>query len=79
MRVIKAPPIQFKCESCGAINEGEPEEFRACHTAPPSFDATCAFCHLVTRCYSSALIARTVGMMSGAEANSNDPARRGQS
>jgi hypothetical protein len=58
MRVVKAPPIQFKCTSCRATNEGDASEFKEQHTMPPSFLATCAFCGFTNTCFPSALIAR---------------------
>lgn len=60
MKVIEAPSIQFKCR-CGAVNEGEPEEFRPRHTTPPSFVATCAFCRCDNVVFPTALIARAAG------------------
>ncbi len=61
MKVLKAPPITFKCEACGALNEGEPDEFEPQNTMPPSWTAECGFCHCRVRCFPSALIARAAG------------------
>jgi hypothetical protein len=68
MKVVSEPPIRFTCRSCGAVNEGKPEEFRARHTMPPSYDARCAFCGCTSVCYPTPLIAREVGAMAPAEA-----------
>ena len=67
MRVVEAPPIQFRCDSCGALNEGTPDEFIEQHTMPPSWRAKCAFCGVTCRCFPSPLIARTVGSMSSSD------------
>ena len=61
MRVVAAPPIQFKCDACGAVNEGEAHEFLPLHTMPPSFRARCAFCRCETTCFPRALVARVAG------------------
>lgn len=67
MRVVQAPPIQFKCGSCGAINQGEAEEFVSQNTRPPTWAASCAYCRAVTHCSPLPLIARFVGAMSSNE------------
>jgi|GEM_PF-4180829 len=61
MRVVSAPPLQFKCKHCGATNEGEAHEFRDLNTSPPMWAATCGHCNLENRVYISALAARLVG------------------
>lgn len=65
MRVVAAPAIQFKCEACGAVNEGDPSDFRERHTMPPSYVARCAFCKLDSVCFPSALIARAAARALG--------------
>jgi hypothetical protein len=61
MKVLKPPPIVFRCEACGATNEGEPDEFEPQNTMPPSWTAECGFCHCRVQCFPSALIARAAG------------------
>lgn len=61
MKVVQEPPIRFRCDSCGAQNEGRPDEFRQMNTMPPTWRAACAFCHATTTCSPSPLIARLVG------------------
>lgn len=58
IRVIKAPPLKFTCRFCKAENEGDPEDFIARHTMPPSFVAKCGFCRTDNVCFPTALIAR---------------------
>lgn len=62
MRVIQPPSIQFKCDSCGAVNEGQPDEFTPRNTMPPSWIASCGFCYCKQTVFPSALIAKTVGL-----------------
>lgn len=50
MRVTKAPPIEFTCNACGAVNAGEPHEFTPKRTMPPTWLATCAFCGSLETC-----------------------------
>lgn len=59
MKVVKEPVIQFKCSSCGAENEGEPNEFETRETMPPSFYGRCTFCLWKNRVTHAALIAST--------------------
>ena len=67
MRVVQAPPIQFKCQSCGATNEGEPHEFEPLPTMPPTWRVVCAFCRCASTCSPPALIAKLVGAMGPSE------------
>jgi hypothetical protein len=62
MKVLRAPKIIFRCEVCGAVCEGEFDEFQEQNTIPPSFLTECAFCHCIVRCYPSPLIARAAGV-----------------
>jgi hypothetical protein len=61
MKIISSPKITFKCDSCGATNEGEPEEFEEQNTMPPSWLAECGFCRCRVRCFPTPLIARAAG------------------
>ena len=61
MKVVAAPKITFRCSSCGATNEGDPDEFEEQNTMPPSWIAECAFCQCRVRCFPAPLMARTVG------------------
>lgn len=61
MRVISMPSIQFRCTYCGAVNEGDANEFRKRNTQPPSFIAKCGFCECENVAYPTPLIARAVG------------------
>ncbi len=65
MRVVEAPGIKFRCDSCGAVNEGSSDEFREQNTMPPSWMASCAFCGSESRCFPACLIARHVGEITG--------------
>lgn len=58
MRVINEPVITFTCKHCGTGNAGEPHEFHAQHTMPPTWKATCGFCKLENTVSPSALLAR---------------------
>ncbi|MGE8452785.1 MAG: hypothetical protein ACN6OP_19625 [Pseudomonadales bacterium] len=61
MKVIKAPPIQFTCKHCDAVNEGEEHEFRELNTVPPTWLAFCGYCDLDNQVSPSPLVARAVG------------------
>ena len=63
MKVIEAPPLQFRCRKCGALNEGSENEFRPQHTMPPSWLARCGFCHLDNQVFPMALISKAVASM----------------
>lgn len=68
MKVVSAPPIAFTCASCGAVCEGQPDEFSPLNTMPPAWLARCAFCGCMTECSPKPLIVRTVGTLSPGEA-----------
>lgn len=63
MKVVKKPEIRFTCESCEAVNEGEPEEFIEQNTIPPTWLAKCAFCNHTNAVAPLALIAKKIGEM----------------
>ncbi len=58
MRVIKAPPIIFKCDCCGATCEGDADEFTRRNTMPPTWTAECGYCHALVQCSPSPLISK---------------------
>lgn len=58
MRVIKAPLIEFKCFSCGALCAGEEHEFTPRNTMPPTFYAQCAFCDSIQTVSPTALVVK---------------------
>jgi hypothetical protein len=61
MRIVEPPRLQFRCSSCGALNEGETEEFSYQHTMPPTWMAKCGWCDMIQRVAPSPLIAQYVG------------------
>lgn len=61
MKVVEEPPIQFRCTSCKALNEGKVGEFRAIGGTPPQWEAICGFCRCVNLVSPTPLIARHVG------------------
>jgi hypothetical protein len=52
--------IEFRCPSCGALNEGEEHEFVYQHTMPPTWEAQCAWCHRLQSVSPRPLIAKLV-------------------
>lgn len=58
MIVVEAPPIQFKCNHCGATCQGQPEEFVPLYTMPPTWRTQCGFCRGLVTCSPTPLIAR---------------------
>jgi hypothetical protein len=59
--VIEEPPIRFRCDHCGALNQGPVSEFKPRYTSPPSWYAECGFCHNNSVCYPTPMIAKHVG------------------
>lgn len=65
MIVVQQPAIQFHCHHCGAVNQGEPHEFRERNTTPPTWLARCGSCRLDSAVSPTPLIARKVARMFG--------------
>lgn len=64
MKVIEPPKLTFKCDACGAMNEGEEREFTPIPgTQPMGYRATCGWCHCTGTYYPTPLIKKQVGML----------------
>lgn len=63
MRLIGITSIRFKCDHCGAINEGVPSEFKKRNTYPPTWDGTCVLCSNDSVITHPALISILVGRL----------------
>lgn len=60
MKVVRKPPIQFTCEHCGAVCQGDPDEFHLLNTMPPLWSCTCAYCEMTCKISAGPLVARHV-------------------
>ncbi len=61
VKVVSAPPLIFRCTSCGATCEGEEKDFKEQHTMPPTWKVKCGYCNLTNTVSPSALISKLVG------------------
>lgn len=59
-KLVQAPKIQYKCNSCSAVSEDEPENFVEQNTMPPTWTNKCAYCNSTVQCSPSALISRLI-------------------
>lgn len=62
-RVVKAPPLRFTCTSCGAVCEGDENDFRPLPTNPPQWEVDCGYCRIVNKVSPQPLVAKLVGSM----------------